>query len=175
VLKYLKQHALNLLAAMGLIGFFLICVQEVSHDFAAGGLFGLVFLTSLIGFFIASLLNPSKHSGIFIYLLIAALASIPINTSIAKGKEVESITRGKQIVVALDTYYNRTGRYPEKLSDLVPLDLPQIPTTSMGFSGKTPFKYMAEENAMDFRLSFRCPFFLFCSYTSRQKKWILED
>lgn len=171
----MKQHALNLLAALALIVVLEIWASDFAYDYASGGFFALIQFGSIPVLLVTSFFRPQKHSGIFIYLLVAAILSIPLNGIVYHSKKAQSIERGKTIVAALESYRARTGGYPSKLSDLVPTDLPQIPSTCMGILDSTQFNYGTDETRTHFRIGFKCPFFLYTSYSTRQSRWITDD
>ena len=77
--------------------------------------------------------------------------------------------RGDALVVALQAYRAREGRYPQNLEALVPRDLAAIPMVALMPSSKQKFKYRIFEN--NFRLMYVAGFRMASEYDSENAKW----
>lgn len=83
-----------------------------------------------------------------------------------------------EIIKALERYRNEKGEYPEKLEELVPQYLTQIPKdkSKRPFFKYCDFYYCKSERIDNyFTLTFPLPSWMLCTYDSATKKWEIND
>ena len=108
-----------------------------------------------------------RLAGLVIVLLavVTVLGLIRANTAIARD-------RAAGIIAACERYKAKHGQYPERLTDLVPDHLPQIPRANFTFTAK--FHYVAYEDKHLLIFSLRIPFGR-AMYDLEEKKWKYTD
>ena len=77
------------------------------------------------------------------------------------------------IIAALHDYRAAYGRYPERLSDLVPGELPEIPTAAPLLIADRWFRY--RRSVQGFELSYVPGFLVDCIYDSQTGTWSVRD
>lgn len=117
--------------------------------FVESGLFGLAFLGLLLVGLGMLLLGIRKGRRDLVALALAgavlAAASLFVARAVHRRQVEASKRRGDLVHAALLAYHARSGRYPEVLAQLVPHDLPTVPTTAMGCCRSRPFAYDKHE------------------------------
>lgn len=80
-----------------------------------------------------------SNAGIYAVMVALIIGANAVNNMVAEG-------RAKDIIAACEQFKAKSGRYPEKLSELVPDFLPAIPAAKYSLTGSA-FRYFARENS----------------------------
>jgi hypothetical protein len=132
------------------------------------GLLGAIVTRLLLGSWASGL--PSRIGFIFLFLLSSTVPAWLTHNS----QEQASTVAAQPIITALEQFRAANGVYPKSLDDLVPVYLPAVPKTKMGFYG-TRFEYYSE-NGNDFFIGFEgTMMFRFYNYNSKTKRWLSLD
>ncbi len=89
-----------------------------------------------------------------------------------------SIQRGEAVIAMIEKYQLETGRYPEKLDDLIPSYLPSIPRHCNGwFGGRFGyFRYISNINRQEtYNLNIVAPYGVSASgryYLPELRRWM---
>lgn len=106
------------------------------------GLLGIINFISIAAFGISIFFKDSRHHRpACFYLLLGLGIGAVVGTRVCKRKLEESKILGDRIVVALENHLEQTGRLPERLIDLVPNFLQELPVTSQGLFTEHEFVY----------------------------------
>jgi uncharacterized membrane protein YqjE len=104
--------------------------------------------------------------GIYLFMSILILASIGINNKIARS-------RAEVLIVACEKYKDTNKKYPERLSDLVPDFIREIPVAKYTL-GSNRFYYIASEES-HLLLYTAMPPFGKPTYNFEKREWSYTD
>ena len=120
-------------------------------------------------------LRPAGRSGLgagvrklVVYGAVFAFSSVAYVTN--AGMVHDSVDG---ILAALDDHHATHGRYPERLSDLVPAELPEIPSAAPLLIVDRWFRY--RRSGQGFELSYDSGFLVERVYDSRTGSWSVRD
>ena len=120
-------------------------------------------------------LRPASRSGLgtglrrlVLYGAVFALSSVVYvaNTDMVRASAVG-------ILAALDDHRAAHGRYPERLSDLVPAELPEVPSAAPLLIVDRWFRY--RRSGQGFELSYDSGFLVEQVYDSQTGRWSVRD
>ena len=120
-------------------------------------------------------LRPASRSGLgtglrrlIVYGAVFALSTVVYvaNTDRVRGSAVG-------ILAALDEHRAAHGRYPERLSDLVPAELPEVPSAAPLLIADRWFRY--RRSGQGFELSYDSGFLVEQVYDSQTGRWSVRD
>ncbi len=94
---------------------------------------------------------------------------------IDKHKVAESQAIADPIIHALSDFRIENDAFPERLEELVPDYLKELPRPSVGFLNKQSFFYSRYENEDQFFIGFRCPAWMISHYSSEGDEWVVDD
>jgi len=105
-------------------------------------------------------------AGIFSLMVVCIITAVHLNNQLARNRTL-------YLAAACEKFKSERGRYPEKLSDLVPADIPEIPSAKVTliYSG---FMYIAREDRHAI-LFVAIPPFRRVTYTLENKSWGMID
>ena len=99
----------------------------------------------------------------------AALAGVPILAGQVLARADYYVTRehrAREIIDALDRYFEREFLYPDALADLVAAeDIEEIPTPAIGFGFLHDARFRYQSFGTSFILEFEAPRWVECAYT----------
>jgi hypothetical protein len=154
-MRVIRNAALALLA----LGALVVCDLE-AMTFVSVGLMGFCLLATMLTSLILLTVGVVKRRSspvCWAVGLVAVLATSKLlSGTISREQWLESQRRGDVICSALAQHHERTGRYPDNLSALVPEDLTRIPATAMGVVRTFEFHY-GPEGADGYSLGFPLP------------------
>ena len=120
-------------------------------------------------------LRPAHRSGLgaglrrlVVYGVVFALSSV---VYVANTDMVRASAAG--ILAALDDHRAAHGRYPERLSDLVPAELPEVPSAAPLLIVDRWFRY--RRSGKGFELSYDSGFLVEQVYDSQTGSWSVRD
>lgn len=120
-------------------------------------------------------LRPGARSGLraglrrlVVYAVVFAFSSVVYvtNTDMVRAS-------AEGILAALDDHRTAQGRYPERLSDLVPAELPEIPSAAPLLIVDRWFRY--RRSGQGFELSYDSGFLVESVYDAQTGKWSVRD
>lgn len=127
------------------------------------------------GVFLIALFTKRFKSSLHALILLAALGTAVVAGGFFNEmKSQESMRRGDQIVEALNLFRREQGAYPDRLTDLAPVYMNEIPVTAMAFIQEIPFRYTLKADN-GFALEFPAQYWTICSYSSTDGRWLRVD
>jgi hypothetical protein len=112
--------------------------------------------------------------GLIIISLLGLFKAESYSREFTREREPFSILEGNKIILAIDTYFEETGKYPERIDELRPKYLIEIPKSYV-FLTSDDFKYSYWKEKNIYRLAFRRPAYTIYEYRSDYKQWIQTD
>lgn len=168
-------------------GLFVTLVGFGIYDYHAGNTFFagtytvpmLLFVISLlvaivafvVGIFEKRVRVVAKYS---LALCLGCLLELIIVDRITTYQADQSKVVGNDIIKAINESFLVEGEYKSTLEEYVPMYLPEIPLTKVGFSG-TEFWYSRSDDGKDFYLSFDTRYGDILQYESGRGDWIWTD
>lgn len=157
-----------------------VCLVAVHVGASFGGavmaLLGLIFVVSLLGFFITIVIGiGTRRWRVFRFFSVALfliLSSSWAASFISDQQRKASITAAQPIILAAERFHADTGAYPNSLADLAPTYLQAEPRTKMGFRG-TSYVLFARQDRL--HITFSLPGWMLCTYNSVSKQWRIDD
>ena len=120
-------------------------------------------------------MRPGARSGLdaglrrlAVYCAVFAVSSVVYGANAGMVRD-----SGSAIVAALERHRAANGRYPERLSDLVPAQLPEVPSAAPLLVVDRWFRY--RRSARGFELSYVSGFLVDRVYDSRTGAWSVRD
>ena len=175
----MHANAVTTLMAGSALAVVLVGADLEAFGFGLGGAMAFVQILLLplmaVGFWIVGWRRRSRES---IWagstLLFAVIVSLVVSSTIAARQMESSQDRGDGLCTAIAAYHQRHGRYPERLTQLVPEFAEQVPVTAMGLWSEVPFRYELDRDASNFTLWFDATFGLQCTRRS-DTEWRTDD
>jgi predicted PurR-regulated permease PerM len=169
-----------LIAFAGFIFLLLLVVQSP----AIGGKFSylpmmlmpaiITAVIMVIATFIYDRIKKTNLSLSFLLLLIVLLGAFWGGLKIVDKQIATTKERSRQLIDAMDKYYDSNNKYPEKLEQLSPAYIAEVPNTGMGII-KGSFEYKPQDNYKDYWLSFEELFNTKWIYVKSRETWIMDD
>jgi hypothetical protein len=132
-----------------------------------------ILTVSLVGAVIsvlAGLFTKNYRAARFFGLLIVVSLLAMIVDLVVVDRERETAEKAAvQVIAAIERYQSAHGALPASLDQLVPEQLPKLPTARKGRN----FWYHADSS--DFSLNFSMPIMMVRTYDSKTKKWSSHD
>lgn len=125
----------TILIAIGLfvVDAFVLSMGAMSFIMALGILFWFLPEVVLLKYRNQSPKVPLTKIAIYSAMIVAVMIANAANNMLAKS-------RAENLVVVIEKYHQSTGLYPEKLEDLVPAYIPEVPTAKFAVF-PTEFRY----------------------------------
>lgn len=177
------KHFLLKKVLIALVGF-LILLALVVQSPAIGGKFSylpmilmpaiITAVVMIIATFIYDRIKKTNLSINFLLLLIVLLGAFWGGLKIVDKQVATAKDRSQQLIEAMDKYYDNNNQYPEKIEQLAPVYIPEVPNTGMGII-KSSFEYKPQDNNKDYWLSFEELFNTKWIYIKSRETWIMDD
>ena len=177
------RHVLLKKILIALAGFLILLVLVVQSP-VIGGKFSylpmilmpaiITAVFMLIVTFIYDRIKKTNLSLSFLLLLIVLLGAFWGGLKIVDKQIASAKDRSRQLIYALDKYYDTNNQYPERLEQLAPNYLAEIPNTGMGII-KSNFEYKPQDSHKDYWLSFEELFNTKWIYIKSRETWIMDD
>lgn len=114
-------------------------------------------------------------TSLYLFFLFSVSFCLFANDDSLNKKENEAISRGNEIISALEQYFLAKSEYPDTLDKLVPNFIDKIPRTGLnnGLKFNVPFYYRCHRNKhrQTYLLFFRYDMFSELYYESDVKMW----
>lgn len=161
------------------VGVVLTVLDLEAFGYGFGGAVGLLqlFVTPGIGVVLLARGIKSRRPGMWrlgLALTLATIVSFVVAGMLHRRQLAASKAAGDVLCEALESCRQSTGRYPERLQDLTPAFLAEVPVSSMGVWSSLPFDYYPDQQGGDYHLGFHSTFFIYCT-RSRLAGWRCDD
>lgn len=127
-----------------------------------------------IGTLVYDLIKKTKFSLNFLMVVIVSLGSFWGSLKIADQQIASTKSRVATINDALEKYFADHKKYPDRLDEIVPKYIAEVPKTDMGII-KTDYKYIKYGGDDDYWLGFEELFKAKWVYIKSRESWVLDD
>lgn len=167
-----------------LIAFFLGMVWvlfniQYTLGFDSSAIAGFVFILSVLGSIVLITIGAvyRNMNTFFIGLLIVIMGfgGFFLASKINAAKEEQSKEIAMHIISAIEKYHEDNLKYPDKLADLVPTNLPTLPKTKMRLYNHPDFYYSYNSDKDYYVIGFNTQPWMLCEYNSLSKTWEVND
>lgn len=150
-----------------------------AFGFGLGGAVGLLHLfgTPGLGLVLLACGMKSGRPGVRrlgLVLILATIVSFVVARMLHSRQLAASKAVGDVLCEALESFRQATGRYPERLQDLTPAFLADVPSSKMGVWSSLPFDYQPDPQGGDYHFGFHSTFFTYCART-KVASWRCDD
>ena len=128
----------------------------------------------IIATFIYDRIKKTNISINFLLLLIVLLGAFWGGLKIVDKQVATAKERSAKLIDAMDKYYDNNNQYPEKIEQLAPVYIPEVPNTGMGII-KSSFEYKPQDNNKDYWLSFEELFNTKWIFIKSRETWIMDE
>ncbi len=127
----------------------------------------------LVATFIYDVIKKTKLSVNFLLLLVVLLGAFWLGLKIIDMQIDATKNASETVIVALDKYYADNNSYPEKLPELEPKYLDDVPKSKLGVI-RTDFDYNTMSDKNDYRLSFSELFNTRWTFIKSRESWMMD-